>query len=251
MAKLLIVEDDEGTLSWMSAALAMMGHDVRGFIGGQAALDAASSWRPDLIVTDIMMPEMDGLTFARLVRRHRDVPVMFVSIARKQAEAVLLGAAGYVQKPATAAEIREAVARVLGQPRGRNTILIVDDDADIRQIYRASLEPSFNVIEAEHGAIALDRLHKHRVDLAIVDVHMPVMNGTELIRAIRADPALERLPVIVQTSDLVALRAPVWRDLRVAQLVDKADFLNWLDTQIVDHLAARRESPSASAKSVE
>jgi CheY-like chemotaxis protein len=114
---------------------------------------------------------------------------------------------------------------------------VVDDNADVREIYRACLEPSFDVVEAEHGGVALECLHARKVDLAIVDVHMPVMNGTEFIRAIRADPALEKLPVIVQTSDLTALRAPIWRDLHVAQLVDKGEFVNWLHTQIVDHVS--------------
>jgi CheY-like chemotaxis protein len=237
MAKLFIVDDDEGTLTWMTAALTSLGHDVRSALGGRAALETMHTWHPDLIITDILMPEMDGLTFARIVRRNEDVPIMFVSIARKQAEAILLGAVGYVQKPATAAEIREAVTRVLGHPHARRTILIVDDDPCIRDIYHECLEPGFDVLEAENGKVALDRLRAHNVDLAIVDVHMPVMNGTELIRAMRADPALEKVPVIVQTSDLTALRAPVWRDLHVAQLVDKGEFLSWLDTQIAEHVA--------------
>jgi CheY-like chemotaxis protein len=164
---------------------------------------------------------------------------MFVSIARWEAEAVLLGAVGYVQKPATAGEIRDAVTRALEHPDAHNTILIVDDDPDIREIYRCSLEPRFDVVEAENGRVALERLHGRRTDLAIVDVHMPVMNGVELIRAMRADPGLERVPVIVQTSDLRALRAPVWRDLHVAQLIDKQDFVDWLNTKIVEHVAAR------------
>jgi CheY-like chemotaxis protein len=239
MANLLIVDDDEGTLSWMAAALASLGHEVRGATGGRAALETLGSWRPDLILADILMPEMDGLSFARLVRRHRNVPVMFVSIARKQAEAILLGAVGYVQKPATAAEIRDAVSRVLGHPRTRNTVLIVDDDDDVREIYRSCLEPSFDVVEASQGLAALERLRERKVDLAIVDVHMPVMNGTELLRAMRADPALERVPVIVQTSDLTALRAPIWRDLHVSQLVEKHEFFDWLNAQIGEHVSAR------------
>jgi CheY-like chemotaxis protein len=234
-----LLEDDEGTLAWMTAALTELGHDVRGFLDGRAALDAAGAWAPDLIVADILMPEMDGLTFARLVRTHHDVPVMFVSIARKQAEAVLLGSVGYVQKPATAAEIRRAVTDVLGHPKTKNTILVVDDEADVREVYRSCLEPSFDVVEAEQGREALDRLHERRVDLAIVDVHMPVMNGVELIRAIRGDPSTEKLPVIVQTSDVSALRAPVWRDLHVAQLVDKAEFFHWLNNHIVQHVSGR------------
>ena len=237
MANLLIVDDDEATLRWMTAALASLGHEVRGAAGGVAALEMLDTWHPDLILADILMPEMNGLDFARLVRRLRKVPVMFVSIARREAEAVLLGAVGYVQKPATAAEIREAVSRVLGNPRTRSTILVVDDDATVREIFRDCLAPSFDILEAEDGLVALERLRERRVDLAIVDVHMPVMNGVELIRAIRGDPALDKLPVIVQTSDLSAIRAPVWRDLHVGHVVKKSEFFDWLDRQIAVHVA--------------
>jgi CheY-like chemotaxis protein len=238
MAKLLIVEDDEGTLAWMSAALQSLGHEVRGAIGGRSALAALRTWRPDLILSDILMPEMDGLAFARILRRHEDVPVMFVSIAKRQAEAVLLGAVGYVQKPATANEIREAVTRVLGHPEAKNTILVVEDDPDVREIYRSCLEPGFAVIEAENGKVGLERLRERTIDLAVVDVHMPIMNGIELIRAMRDDPALAKVPVIVQTSDLTALRAPIWRDLHVAQVVEKGEFFDWLNDRIVAHVGA-------------
>jgi len=99
------------------------------------------------------------------------------------------------------------------------------------------LEQSFDVAEAEHGAIALALLRQRPFDLVITDIHMPVMNGVELIRAIRLDPALEQIPIIVETSDRAALTSPVWRELKVASRVDKLEFLRWLDR----HINARLE----------
>lgn len=241
MAKLLVVDDDEGTLTWMAAALVGAGHVVRAVSSGRAALETAADWTPDLILADIMMPEMDGFAFLRLVQAHKAVPVMLVSALRKEAEAVLRGVTGYVQKPVTAAELRAAVDRVLGGAgAARGAILVVDDDADIRHCYRFMLEPRFSVLEAENGREALAVLAAHEVALLIVDVHMPVMNGVELIRAIRDDPELRALPVIVQTSDRAAASAPVWTDLQVEQTVMKNDFMQWLMAHIDDHIAAAR-----------
>ncbi len=237
MARLLLLDDQEDNLAWMTAALETRGHEVRGFSTGRAALTSLAEWTPDLIVADILMPEMDGLTFARLAHRHKGVPVMFVSIAKKQAEAILAGAVGYLQKPATAAELREAVDRVLGRASMENTLLVVDDDADVRALCRSFLEPRFQVVEAADGKEALDLLARVPVDLAIVDIHMPGMNGVELIRAARSNPKLERLPIIVQSSDPVALAAPVWRDLHVAQVVDKGRFLEWFFHRVEAHVA--------------
>jgi CheY-like chemotaxis protein len=67
---------------------------------------------------------------------------------------------------------------------------------------------------------------------------MPVMNGVQLIRAMRADPELCTLPVIVQTSDQTAVRAPVWADLHVSQVLPKQQFVGWLLAQIDEHIAA-------------
>jgi CheY-like chemotaxis protein len=238
MAKLLIVDDDEGTLSWMAMALESAGHDVCAVGSGRAALATAKVWTPDLILADILMPELDGFAFSRLVQAHGRVPVMLVSALKKHAEAILRGVAGYVQKPVTAAELRAAVDRVLGAASADVAVLVVDDAADIRQCYRLLLEPRFTVLEAENGRDALAVLSRQPVALLIVDVHMPVMNGAELIRAIRDDPKLWMLPVIVQTSDREALRAPVWTDLHVAQTVMKQEFLGWLLAHIDEHLAS-------------
>jgi CheY-like chemotaxis protein len=234
MAKLLMLDDDEEATKWMSAALESRGHEVNAYFSARAALESLDRSTPDLIVADILMPEIDGIAFARFVRKYRGVPVMFVSIAKRQAEAVLAGAVGYVQKPASANDIREAVERVLGQPTRKNVILVVDDEEDVHDLYRDFLEARFDILGASNGVEALRVLRTVRVDLAIVDVHMPVMNGIELVRAIRADPALESLPIIVQTSDVTALKAPVWKPLRVAQVLDKGRFADWFEEQMRD-----------------
>jgi CheY-like chemotaxis protein len=232
MAKLLLLDDDAETLTWVAAALESRGHEVVTFRTGKAALEKLETYTPDLIVADILMPELDGLAFARIVRKHKGIPLIFVSIAKKQAEAVLAGAIGYVQKPATASEIRAAVERALGEGARSSSILVVDDDEDVRTLYRDFLEPPFVVYTAENGQSALDTLHAERVDLAIIDVHMPVMNGAELLRRIRDDPAIERLPVIIQTSDRAALAAPLWGTLHVSQVLDKTQFVSWFESQM-------------------
>jgi CheY-like chemotaxis protein len=245
MAKVLMLDDDADALMWMGAALESRGHQVTAYTSAQAALEALEKSAPDLIVSDILMPEIDGLAFARLARSRGNVPLIFVSIARREAEAVLAGAVGFVQKPASANDVREAVQRFLGEGPRRNTVLIVDDDRDARDLYRAFLELHFAVLEAENGQQALQILKKQRVDLAIVDVYMPVMNGVELVRAIRADPSLDSLPIVVQTSDPDAARAPVWRPMRVAHVMDKSAFGLWIDSQVGDVPDQRARTPGA------
>ncbi len=238
MARLLLLDDEATTLEWMSAAIRSLGHEVRAFASGREALAAIDTWRPDLVISDLLMPEMDGFTFARLLRAHGGPPVMFISIATKRAEAVLAGAVGYVQKPATASEVRARVEAVLGRDTKRARILVVEDEADTRELYRMFLEPRFEVDVAEDGLVGLSRLHTRPYDLVITDIHMPNMNGVELIRAMRADANLETIPVIVETSDRGALASPIWRELDVAHRVDKLEFVRWLAVRIDARLSA-------------
>jgi CheY-like chemotaxis protein len=239
MAKLLVLDDEPGTLEWMTAALSALGHEVRGYESGRAALAAIDDFHPDLILADILMPEMDGFAFTRLVRAHRGPRVLFISVAQRQADAILAGAVGYVAKPATAAEIRSAVGEVLGHEPRRATILVVDDDPDTRLLYREILEREFQVVEADDGVAGLEAMHRQPVDLVISDFHMPNMNGVQFIRAIRSDGTLKHVPIIVETSDRVALTSPVWHELGVAYQIDKTVFMRWLDKTIGSALASQ------------
>jgi CheY-like chemotaxis protein len=232
MAKLMLLDDDEEALMWMSAALENRGHEVRTFSSARGALEVLEDVAPDLIVADMMMPEIDGLAFARLAAERRETPLMFVSIAKREAEAVIAGAIGYVQKPATAAEIRAAVERILGEGDRRAMILVVDDDPAVRDLYGLFLEGRFVVRTAENGQEALELMRRERMDLVIVDVHMPVMNGVELVRAMRRDRALESIPTLVQTNDRSALEAPVWSTLRVSKVMDKVELARWLEARV-------------------
>jgi CheY-like chemotaxis protein len=241
MAKLLLLDDEPTTLEWMTAALSALGHEVRGYESGRSALEHLDKFRPDLIVADILMPEMDGIAFTRLLRSHGGPRVMFISIARRQADAVLAGAVGYVQKPATADEVRAAVAEVLGHEPRPASILVVEDDPDTRSLYHLILEREFEVLEAEDGMQGLELLRQHHVDLVISNFHMPRMNGMQFVRAMRADRALQRIPVIVETSDHVVLTSPAWRELGVAYQIDKTDFIGWLNNNI--GVALQRDAP--------
>jgi two-component system, chemotaxis family, chemotaxis protein CheY len=81
-------------------------------------------------------------------------------------------------------------------------ILTVDDSPSIRQMIKVVLAPlGHNVIEAADGAQGLEKAKSSRLNLVITDLNMPVMNGLELIRALRALPALTGLPIVFLTTE--------------------------------------------------
>jgi two-component system, chemotaxis family, chemotaxis protein CheY len=82
------------------------------------------------------------------------------------------------------------------------SILLVDDSATARAVLRAVLlTKGVKVLEAENGKEGLWRTRTEKVDLIFTDVHMPVMDGLQMIREIRALPAHEKTPIFVLTSD--------------------------------------------------
>lgn len=80
-------------------------------------------------------------------------------------------------------------------------ILVVEDQEDNRQILRDLLSNAgYEMIEAEDGEQALEQVAKHRPDLILMDIQLPLMDGYEATRRIKADPDLKSIPIIVVTS---------------------------------------------------
>ncbi|WP_285502386.1 response regulator [Actinokineospora sp. NBRC 105648] len=81
-------------------------------------------------------------------------------------------------------------------------ILVVDDEPDLRFILRHYFEQAgHQVREAGHGADALERVRESAPDLVVTDLMMPVMDGVDLMRHLRADPATAGIPVLAATGD--------------------------------------------------
>lgn len=120
MARILLVEDDADFRGALERYLSKVGHDVRAVGGGQAALAALEAGPTDLIVTDLFMPEVDGLQLVNELRKSQSVvPVIAISGGGRFTKEMMLqtakalGAAVTLQKPFDLDELGQAVERVL------------------------------------------------------------------------------------------------------------------------------------------
>jgi len=90
---------------------------------------------------------------------------------------------------------------------GLRKILIVDDSVSMRQMVTFTLQQGgYEVIEAEHGQDALNKLAAVMVDLILTDLNMPVMDGITLIRNVRKQPALKSKPILMLTTEGLAAK---------------------------------------------
>jgi two-component system KDP operon response regulator KdpE len=143
-AKVLVVDDEPQITKVLRASLMAEGYSVRAATDGIAALDLFRAWSPDLVVTDLSMPEMNGVELCRTLRAASDVPILVLSVTHeeeKKIEALDAGADDYVTKPFS---IDELLARVrAGLRRWRSAsdsrkIIVVGDfrlDLDGRRVF--------------------------------------------------------------------------------------------------------------------
>lgn len=123
LSRVLVVDDDDWIISGVTVALSAAGFEVCSATNGREGLRAALEKRPDVIVTDVVMPEMDGWAFVRQLRAHPDfslVPVLFLtskSAAEDRISGFQLGADDYLGKPVNLAELPRRILRALAQRR--------------------------------------------------------------------------------------------------------------------------------------
>jgi EAL domain-containing protein (putative c-di-GMP-specific phosphodiesterase class I)/DNA-binding response OmpR family regulator len=137
-------------------------------------------------------------------------------------------------------------------PSERPVVVVADDDQAIRSFFRAALERAgFAVLPASNGRRALELVRTNPVDVLVLDLDMPGLNGLETLRELRADPLFRTLPVIVATgSSVEADRVAgldqgaddvVVKPLSVAELVARVRAQIRGHAAIVDELRAGRE----------
>jgi DNA-binding response OmpR family regulator len=117
--KILIVEDEESLLKLESILLTSKGFEVKGVSNGQAALDAIDEEQPDLVLLDIMLPEIDGFEVCRRIKSDpatRHLPVIMLTAKKSRedmARGEKVGADWYITKPFKSAMVIETIQRFL------------------------------------------------------------------------------------------------------------------------------------------
>lgn len=118
---ILIVEDEPSIAEVVSLYLKRAGYQVAVAANGQAALDALGRRLPDLVILDIMLPQVDGFSVARWLRDRSDVPIIMLTARREEVDRIAgleLGADDYVVKPFSPQELVSRVRAVLRRTRG-------------------------------------------------------------------------------------------------------------------------------------
>jgi two-component system KDP operon response regulator KdpE len=147
--RILVVDDEPEITLVLRSGLAKHGYDVRVAGEGQAALELFQAWTPDLVVTDLSMPNMDGMKLCERLRQISAVPIIVLSVKSDEAtkvDALDVGADDYVTKPFGMGEFLARVRAALRRspetvPEG--TIINQGDfriDSETREVFVAGRE---------------------------------------------------------------------------------------------------------------
>jgi len=110
--RVLVVDDDASIRELLSTVLEDDGYEVMPAANGEDALAVCARWRPDVIVLDLMMPVMDGWTFAKRLRERDDIPIVVLSAANDlERHAKSVGAIEVIGKPFDLDQLIPKVAR--------------------------------------------------------------------------------------------------------------------------------------------
>ena len=215
-ATILVIEDNPTTRKLIRVALESDGHRICEAAEAQSALNWLERHQPQLIIQDLMLPDMDGLELVQRLRalpHGRDVPVLCLSgfIARMDdARAMTHSFSALLVKPIDPMQLLEVVRVQLEAPRSQPPrataadaprVLVVDDDPLQRRLAEFQLTGAGFSVSAVAGAKRAIAEAERQLPAAIVsDVLMPEMDGFELCLAIRSHPQLAQVPVVLVSS---------------------------------------------------
>ncbi|AOY74881.1 response regulator [Clostridium formicaceticum] len=221
---ILIIEDDENFAGYIKTIIDKRGFKTLVASTGEEGLVYAKEYVVDGIILDLVLPDISGMEVLRELKsisELKHIPVHIISAWKKHHTPEKMGAIGYQEKPLNEENIIDILSKItaFGEKEKEShyltpktnkdhtlrlqgkKIMIVDDDPKNIFVLAAALEDyGGEILEADHGETALKKLREEKVDLILMDIMMPKMDGFEAIKAIRQNEALSDIPIIAITA---------------------------------------------------
>lgn len=246
----MIIEDEKDLLVLMEKKLAKEGYETITAHDGEEGLEKIRKTKPDLILLDIVIPKKNG--YQVLEEIHPDpilntIPIIILSNSEPDEEKIIsLGAKDYLIKADLAPEDiikkvefylktqekSEIQTQKIRSEKGAK-ILLIEDDEILRDLCVTKLQKEgFLVLTAIEGQEGLKKIEKEKPNLVLLDIILPGIDGFEILKRVRANPAIAKIPIILLTNlgqendvekgkDLGAQDYLVKANLTTEQIIDK------------------------------
>jgi CheY-like chemotaxis protein len=206
MKKILIVEDDSGVIDMLSLLLSQQGFEIIIAKNGQEGLSQAIRKHPDLIISDVLMPIMDGFHMFKELKKNNltvSIPILVLT-ARGQMEDTFkaLGVDGFIEKPSGSSLLIEKINELIAKPikiKTSKRVLVGGSNTNViknifEQLKNAGLEADYVLT----GPDIISQSVLFNPDIIIMEVQMEAdRSSSDIISAIRLLPRFKSIPVLV------------------------------------------------------
>ncbi len=214
----LVIEDNELNRKLVRALLQKWDYNILEAEDAESGIRLAREHRPGLILMDIQLPGMDGLSATRMIKQDPglpEIPVVALTAHAMEGDrekAMEAGCVGYISKPFSIQGFMETIngffqgSHERESPEnkvitGKSRILIVDDNPLNVKLLEAKLpHEEYEVFTAFDGPGALKKLEEELIDLILLDIMMPGMDGYDVVRRVKKDPRTREIPIIFITA---------------------------------------------------
>lgn len=206
MAERILVIDDDIVNLKIAEHVLEKDYNVTCAKSGMEGIDILKSNDIDLVLLDLYMPEMNGMDVLAKIREDASISAVKVVILTSSGmktdvtEAIQLGALDFIKKPFFPTEFLDRIKKVLNIAK-KDNILVVDDDKMNLAIVHKMLGIRYDVTCVSSGMDAISYLNNNVPDMILLDLHMPEMNGLEVLEKIREQDNLSDIPVVFLTAD--------------------------------------------------
>jgi len=202
--KVLVIDDDDDTLTLVSRHLKQAGFEVTACNNGQEGLALAKQLQPSAIMLDVLMPEMDGWSVLNHLKEDdqlKDIPVIMLTMHDNENLGYALGADDYLIKPVTQKQLLQSLNKHKNQYRSGGSVLVIEDDQKTRDmLVKVLTKRGFEVATAANGKIGLQQLDKTPPDLILLDLMMPEVDGFQFVFDLSRKAHWRSIPIIVITA---------------------------------------------------
>ncbi len=249
VATVLVIDDEQNARDLLERGLVKEGFRVISAAGGEEGVRLAKERIPDVVTLDVLMPGMDGWAVLKELKADdatRDIPVIMISMVDDKEMGYALGATDYLSKPFDRERLAAMLKKYAVQERA-SRVLVVEDDPATREMARRTMEQErWKVFEAENGKVGLDQMAQHEVDLILLDLMMPEMDGFEFVAELRKNEKWRQVPVVVVTAKDLTPEDKVRLDGHVKKVFQKGTFSREeLAREIRQVMASRSQSASS------
>ncbi len=197
-ATILVVDDDDSIRSLLHQELSDGGYLIEEARDGKMALESIRKNRPDLIILDVMMPEINGFDVAAILKNDpqtMDIPIIILSIVQDKARGFRIGVDRYLTKPIDTVKLFEEVGNLLEQGKSKKKVMVVDEDSSAVRSLTEVLQTKGYIVVASDGKELVEKAISTQPDIIILNSVLSHQN--EMVQSLRFEKGLENVLFLI------------------------------------------------------